>query len=42
MYADDTCLVIHTSESNALEEKINLELEKVHEWTNANKITVNP
>jgi len=42
MYTDDTCLVIHASESNTLEEKINLELEKVYKWANANKITVNP
>ena len=40
--ADDTCLVIHATNPIILREKLNLELQKVYEWTKANKITVNP
>jgi len=42
LFADDTCLVIHESNTQTLEETINDELQKVYEWTKANKITINP
>ena len=42
VFADDTCLVIHATNPIILSGKINLELQKASEWTEANKITVNP
>jgi len=41
LFADDTCLIIHESNTQKLEETINDELQKVHEWTKTNKITIN-
>ena len=41
LFADETCWVIHATNPIILHEKMNLELEKVYEWTKANKITVN-
>jgi len=36
-------LVIHEANTQTLEETINDELQKVvHEWTKANKLTINP
>ena len=42
LFADDTCLVIHATNSIILCGKMNLELQKVYEWTKANEITVIP
>ena len=42
LFADDTCLLIHSPNTSTLAENINSELANVHEWTVANKITVNP
>ena len=42
LFADDTCLVIQTSNSSLLENSVNRELVNIYEWTKANKITVNP
>ena len=42
LFADDTCLVIHSANPGLLRNNIISELQKVHIWTNANTITVNP
>ena len=42
LFADDTCLVIHSANRDLLKNNITSELQKVHIWTNANTITVNP
>jgi len=42
MFANDTCLVIHAANPSHLHNKMNSELKNVAEWTQANKITVNP
>ena len=42
LFADDTCLVIHATNPIILSGKMNLELQKIYEWTKANNITVNP
>ena len=42
LFADDKCWVIHATNPIILSGKMNLELQKVYEWTKANKITVNP
>ena len=42
LFADDTCLVIHSANPGLLRNNIIKELQKVHIWTNANTITVNP
>ena len=42
LFADDTCLVIHSANPGLLRNNIIRELQKVHIWTNANTITVNP
>ena len=39
LFADDTCLVIQTSNTSLLENSVNRELINVYEWTKANKIT---
>ena len=41
LFADNTCLVIHAINPVILSGKMNLKLQKVNEWTKANKITVN-
>ena len=41
LFADDTCLVIHSANPDLLKNNITSELQKVHIWTNANTITVN-
>jgi len=41
-YLRMTCLVIHTANPLNLHDKMNSELIKVAEWTQANKITVYP
>ena len=42
LFADDTGLVIHAANPIILSGKMNLELQKVCKWTEANRITVNP
>ena len=42
LFADDTCLLIHSPNTSTLAENINSKLANVHEWTVANKITVKP
>ena len=42
LFADDTCLEIHSANPGLLRNNIIRELQKVHIWTNANTITVNP
>ena len=42
LFADDTCLVIHSANPGLLRNNITSELQKVHIWPNANTITVNP
>ena len=42
LFADDTCLVIHSVHPDLLRNNITSELQKVRIWTNANAITVNP
>ena len=42
LFADNTCIIIHQSNQTALTEETNRELTNVHNWTRANKITVNP
>ena len=42
LFADDICMLIHSPNTSTLAENINSELANVHEWTVANKITVNP
>ena len=41
LFADDTCLLIHSPNTSTLAENINSELANLREWTVANKITVN-
>jgi len=36
-----TCLVFHGKNLNKLELEINNEMEKIEEWFNANKLTIN-
>ena len=42
LFADETCLLIYSSNTSTLAKNINSELANVHEWEVANKITVNP
>ena len=42
LFANNTCSLIHSLDTSTLAENINSELANVHEWTMANKITVNP
>ena len=42
LFADDTCLVIDSANPGLLRDNIIKELQKVHIWTNADTITVNP
>ena len=42
LFADDNCLLIHSPNTSTLAENSNSELVSVHEWTAANKLTVNP
>ena len=41
MFADDTNLTINGSSVDEVENKLNIELEKVHQWLLANKLTLN-
>ena len=42
LFADRTCLLIHSPDTSTLAENIDSELANVHEWTVTNKITVKP
>ena len=43
LFADDTCLIIINYENVAtLQNKMNMELKQIHNWCNANKLTINP
>ena len=42
LFADDTCLVINHENVSTLQDKMNNELKKLHNWCNANKLTMNP
>jgi len=42
LFADDTCLLLHSKNPSSLEIKINDALTNIQEWTSANKLTVNP
>ena len=41
MFADDTNLTINGSSLDEVENKLNIELEKVHQWLVTNKLTLN-
>ena len=41
LYADDTCINIIDSAINALFDVLNIELENLLEWLNANRLTFN-
>ena len=41
LFADDTCLLIHSPHTSTLAGNLNSELAYVHEWKVANKITLN-
>ena len=42
LFADDTCLIINHEKVSTLQDKMNMELNKLHNWCNANKLTINP
>ena len=42
LFADDTCLVLSNPSLTALETNCNLELKKLQNWCNANKLQINP
>ena len=42
LFADDTCLVLHSLDPNNLERTMNNELRNVSEWCHANKLSLNP
>ena len=42
LFADDTCLIINHENVSTLQDKMNMELKKLHNWCNANKLTINP
>ena len=42
LFADDTCLIINHEKVRTLQDKMNMELKKLHNWCNANKLTINP
>ena len=41
LFADDTCLMINHENVSTLQDKMNMELKKIHKWCNANKLTIN-
>ena len=41
LYADDTCLIISHKNVATLQDKMNMELKKLHNCCNANKLTIN-
>ena len=41
LFADDTCLIINHRNVATLQDKMNTELNKLHNWCNANKLTIN-
>ena len=42
LFADDTCLVLHSPDPNNLEHMMNNELRNADEWCRANKLSFNP
>ena len=42
LFADDTYLIINHENVSTLQDKMNMELKKLHNWCNANKLTINP
>ena len=42
LFADDTCLIISHENVVTLQDKMNMEVKKLHNWCNANKLTINP
>ena len=42
LFADDTCLIINHENVSTLQDKMNMEFKKLHNWCNANKLTINP
>lgn len=42
LFADDTCLISSANNPTRLESKLNYNLKLVHDWTLANRITINP
>ena len=42
LFADDTCLIINHENVSTLQDKMNMELKKLHNWCNVNKLTINP
>ena len=42
LYANDTCLLLHASNSTSLLFTLNLEISLLLEWCNSNKLTINP
>ena len=41
LYADDTCIYLRGSDITALFDLLNVELNSLYEWLNANKLTLN-
>ena len=42
LFADDICLVVSNSSFSSLEQNCNAELENLNNWSNANKLQINP
>ena len=42
LFVDDTCLIVHHSNSSNLQTELNLELIRLSEWCKSNKLTINP
>ena len=42
LFGDDTCLIINHENVSTLQDKMDMELKKLHNWCNANKLTINP
>ena len=40
LYADDTCIYLRGSDITALFDLLNVELNSLYEWLNANKLTL--
>ena len=41
LFADDTCLIINFENVATLQDKMSMKLKKLHNWCNANKLTIN-
>ena len=42
LFSDDTCLIIIHESVNTLQDKMNMELKKFHNWCNVNILAINP